>query len=833
MRLSIRMRVFLFGALSLVLLALALKSGSPAWAVQSGQVQIAELKGVVYADGGYRQILTNASQGFTSNFDASGYGSFGWQFTNTTGATLRNVKLVVFLDADLDRDTTTFFNEYGALVNLSLLSQAAPGDIAPSGWEIDEPGFLFGDFARHQSNGAFDNANSVPANAPDDVALALSFQIGSLTPNSPIKSFFFISASNIGGLSQTDNDANTKIYFNGYVNLNNPPTITASTITRQQGGPPASAGIATVSDDITPAGNLVVTVTTPAAGVVVNNITNSNGAITADVSAACNATTGARSVGLTVTDGSGLTATANLIVNVTANTPPALAAYPATGVGLGGGAIVTPVAAHADNGSITNLSVSIAPGGFTGAVTINQTTGAVTITNAAPVGSYTVTVTARDNCGAISTRTFPLAVNRVQASIAATSGCVSKGSILTVNAQVTSGAGASQGFEFTAAMSPQLVALVGACVTSAGSCSVTPNAVRVAGSIGAGQSVNVSFKVQVKDDVATGARFCINSNGRFDINNDGAYDSLHSVEACSATNCPSAGPGTELAAGSVLIFNLHASNPANQNSEDTRINLTNTDPARMARVHLFFVDGVACSVADSYICLTPNQTASFLTSDLDPGTTGYIIAVAVDAQGCPTHFNYLIGDEYVKLSGGHAANLPAEAISAIAGAPPACDKSSTTATLKFDGVSYQMLPRMLAVDNLPSRAGGNDTLLVLNRISGNLSGSVDTLGSISGILYNDTETGYSFGFSGGCQLRSTLNNNFPRTTPRYDQVIPAGRSGWMKLWTSADTAILGAMINFNPNTATSSGAFNQGHNLHKLRLTAAASLTIPVIPPNC
>jgi len=43
----------------------------------------------------------------------------------------------------------------------------------------------------------------------------------------------------------------------------------------------------------------------------------------------------------------------------------------------------------------------------------------------------------------------------------------------------------------------------------------------------------------------------------------------------------------------------------------------------------------------------------------------------------------------------------------------------------------------------------------------------------------------------------------------------------------------GAAINFNPNAETSAGAFSQGHNLHKLRLTTAASVTIPVFPPSC
>jgi hypothetical protein len=55
----------------------------------------------------------------------------------------------------------------------------------------------------------------------------------------------------------------------------------------------------------------------------------------------------------------------------------------------------------------------------------------------------------------------------------------------------------------------------------------------------------------------------------------------------------------------------------------------------------------------------------------------------------------------------------------------------------------------------------------------------------------------------------------------------------MKLFSQSDIGIMGAVINFNPNATTSAGAFNQGHNLHELKLTTAASLTIPIFPPSC
>jgi hypothetical protein len=195
--------------------------------------------------------------------------------------------------------------------------------------------------------------------------------------------------------------------------------------------------------------------------------------------------------------------------------------------------------------------------------------------------------------------------------------------------------------------------------------------------------------------------------------------------------------------------------------------------------------------------------------------------------------NCLMGDEYVRFASGHAANLGAEAVSAIAGGLTACDANSTQAELKFDGVSYNPLPRTLAVSNIPARADGNDMMLILDRIGGDLSTSAATLNSIFGVLYNDMEVGVSFTFSPrSCQFLSSLSNNFPRTTPRFEAHIPAGHTGWMRLYSQDDQAIIGAAINFTADAATSASAFQQGRNLHKMTLTTT-SLKIPVIPPSC
>jgi hypothetical protein len=300
---------------------------------------------------------------------------------------------------------------------------------------------------------------------------------------------------------------------------------------------------------------------------------------------------------------------------------------------------------------------------------------------------------------------------------------------------------------------------------------------------------------------------------------------------------PTASPVSDQKAGSVLIYNLYSSSVSAPNSQNSRVNITNTSSTSVANVHIFFVDGATCSIADSYICLTQNQTASFLASDVDPGTTGWILAVVTDDFGCPIPFNWLIGDVYVKLSSGHAANLGAEAFNARNFSTPlgACDGASITAILNFDDVNYDRAPRVVAVSNIPSRADANDTLIILNRIAGSLVTGSATLSSIFGIVYDDAENPLSFTFSSGaCQFRSSLSDNFPRLAPRFQQFIPAGRSGWAKFYSLGENvALSGAVINFNPNAATAANAFNGGHNMHKLTLTISAQLTIPIFPSNC
>lgn len=112
---------------------------------------------------------------------------------------------------------------------------------------------------------------------------------------------------------------------------------------------------------------------------------------------------------LNVVDGNSAVGVSTITVSRTANTAPLIGRYPIASIAAGGSKTVLPQVAPSDNGTFT-ISASVAPSGFTGNISINQTTGAITFSNVGGVGTYTVTATVKDNCNATTTRTFTLTV---------------------------------------------------------------------------------------------------------------------------------------------------------------------------------------------------------------------------------------------------------------------------------------------------------------------------------------------------------------------------------------------------------------------------------------
>jgi hypothetical protein len=193
------------------------------------------------------------------------------------------------------------------------------------------------------------------------------------------------------------------------LSVNLPPSISApSVLARTAGSASSVSTIATVSDAQDAAGSLSVTATTVPNGITIGNITNTNGVITAAIGATCTAAPGANSITLQVLDSAGDMATTTLTVNVSPNTAPSLGTYSDVSLASGSATDVVPASAPADNGTVTNVSVSASPG-FSGTVSVLPSSGVVSISNA-NTGTHTVTVTATDNCGATATRSFVVTV---------------------------------------------------------------------------------------------------------------------------------------------------------------------------------------------------------------------------------------------------------------------------------------------------------------------------------------------------------------------------------------------------------------------------------------
>ncbi|MFN0109605.1 MAG: hypothetical protein ACKVZH_12180 [Blastocatellia bacterium] len=316
-----------------------------------------------------------------------------------------------------------------------------------------------------------------------------------------------------------------------------------------------------------------------------------------------------------------------------------------------------------------------------------------------------------------------------------------------------------------------------------------------------------------------------------------------SASSVLAQAVPDNAPISDQKPGSVLIYNYYGSSGSSaidHATENTRISLTNTHLQQAGMMSLFFIDPVG-GVLDVYICLAPNQTGSWVMSDVDPGVKGYIVAVSVDATGRPNKFNYFTGSEYIKMASGYTATVNAEAISALVDSPTVGAngplENGVAATLKFDGLRYNKVPSALALDYIPAIGDGSKTMVIVNQIGGSLFNGAkpDDLGGMTGTVYDlATKAFFWQATINSCQLRKVIANDFPQTSPNMSTVIQPGLYGWMKFWPhGANKGVTGMVLYLNTSThAPSDSRYNGGRNLHHMRQTTD-ELTIPIIQPAC
>ena len=177
---------------------------------------------------------------------------------------------------------------------------------------------------------------------------------------------------------------------------------------REPDFPASNSQIAIVTDDGGNGGvGVTVTSANPSNGFTISNIVNTGGNVTADIVADCSAS--CASFTLQASDGNS-TATSTLNIAVTANPPPTFSYTNPPALAFNGSTTVN-AATATDNGSITGYSVQSVVPALTTAPTVNAS-GVVSITNAQPAGTHTITIRATDDCGAVADASFTLEVNK-------------------------------------------------------------------------------------------------------------------------------------------------------------------------------------------------------------------------------------------------------------------------------------------------------------------------------------------------------------------------------------------------------------------------------------
>jgi RHS repeat-associated protein len=198
--------------------------------LQAAVINLADQQAFVHDGTGLIESLDVSSPEYFSTLDGDGFGELGWEYVNTGRETIAGLAFTVFLDADLDPDDSVWFFEYAAFYGAIPAAGAPVGAVAFSTWEVDEPGFIFGDILLNASNAlgaSLDNTNAVASDLPDDVSIAFTFVLGDLAPNETARATIqILRAASDAAIGHFDTETGAEAYYNGF-----------ATVTRDTGEP--------------------------------------------------------------------------------------------------------------------------------------------------------------------------------------------------------------------------------------------------------------------------------------------------------------------------------------------------------------------------------------------------------------------------------------------------------------------------------------------------------------------------------------------------------------------------------------------------------------------
>lgn len=187
-----------------------------AFGVSSASADFSLFDWVFNVDGTIYENFNGDTMPTAGTLDSEGLGTLTWS-TSDVGYH----SFIAFFDHEFCETDNTFFNEYGAVVG-------TPG--AGQSWEIDEPGFVYGDIYWNVLDGILDNSNDVPSGLDDDVSMAMGWDFTLEADQSAtielILNEMMPADLSMFYLSHTDPDSEETIYF-------------SSTLTIEGGGPVA------------------------------------------------------------------------------------------------------------------------------------------------------------------------------------------------------------------------------------------------------------------------------------------------------------------------------------------------------------------------------------------------------------------------------------------------------------------------------------------------------------------------------------------------------------------------------------------------------------------
>ncbi len=252
-------------------------------------------------------------------------------------------------------------------------------------------------------------------------------------------------------------------------------------------------------------------------------------------------------------------------------------------------------------------------------------------------------------------------------------------------------------------------------------------------------------------------------------------------------------------AGSVLFFHEYVSDSTQPDQVNTLVSLTNTNPAEGATLRLIAVHD--CTTDEKFINLGPNQNRTLLMSREFPDSIGYMIAVTINSAGAPTQFNWIIGTATVRSWQGFEGSYNAFAVAKRSAG--AVKGDGTSFALQFDGVQFDRLPQMVALDNIQGADGEVAIYSPPTRIG---TASVGYNLKLKATIYDPFGTGVTSDVDGyACGLYDSIANVW--SDKNLAGIIKKGAASWATFKAQdatdskkiKDVPILGVSLGAIPN----------------------------------